>query len=77
MEGYHQQANVSSLDGCGGLKVARRGRGENVLLQDALIWFRRVLRQREAMVVGAIGMLFALAVLRLLANVFERIAVTW
>jgi hypothetical protein len=71
MEWYQQQANLRSLDGLGGLKAARRDRGENMHLQDARIWFRRILRQRDAMLVGALVALFALASLRLVLHVVD------
>jgi hypothetical protein len=69
MEWYQQQANLRSLDGLGGLKAARRGKGENMHLQDARIWFRRILKQWDAMLVGALIALFVLASLRLVVHV--------
>jgi hypothetical protein len=71
MEWYQQQANLRSLDGLGGLKAARRGKGENMHLQDARIWIRRILRQWDAMLVGALVALFALASLRLVLHVVD------
>jgi hypothetical protein len=71
MEWYQQQANLRSLDGLGGLKAARRGKGENMRLQDARIWIRRILRQWDAMLVGALIALFALASLRLVLHVVD------
>lgn len=71
MEWYQQQANMRSLDGLGGLRAARRGKGENVHLQDALIWLRRIFRQWDAMLVGALVALFALALLRLVLRVVQ------
>ena len=71
MEWYQQQANMRSLDGLGGLRAARRGKGENVHLQDALIWLRRIFRQWDAMLVGALITLFALASLRLVLHVSD------
>jgi hypothetical protein len=52
MELYQQSTNVRSLDGCGGLRAARRGKGEWIVLQDILIWLRRVSKQWEAMMLG-------------------------
>jgi hypothetical protein len=69
MEWYQQQANMRSLDGLGGLRAARRGKGENVHLQDALIWLRRIFRQWDAMLVGAFIALFALALLRVVLHI--------
>lgn len=71
MEWYHQQANIRSLDGLGGLRTARRGKGENLLLNDALIWFRRVLGQWDAMLVGALIMLFAIGLLRMALHIVD------
>ena len=71
MEWYQQQANMRSLDGLGGLRAARRGKGENVLLQDALIWLRRIFRQWDAMLVGALIALFALALMRSVLHVVD------
>jgi hypothetical protein len=69
MEWYQQQANLRSLDGLGGLRAARRGKGEHMRLQDARIWFRRILKQWDAMLVGALIALFVLASLRLVVHV--------
>lgn len=69
MEWYQQKANVRSLDGLGGLRAARRGNGESMLVQDVLIWSRRMLRQWDAMLTGAIVMLFALGLLRLIFRI--------
>lgn len=71
MEWYQQQANLRSLDGLGGLRAARRGKGENVHLQDLQIWLRRILRQWDAMLVGALITLFALALLRSVLHLVE------
>ena len=71
MEWYHQQANIRSLDGLGGLRSARRGRGENLRLQDVLIWSRRLMKQWDAMLVGALLTLFAFALLRLALHVVD------
>ena len=71
MEWYQQQANMRSLDGLGGLRAARRGKGENVHVQDSLIWLRRIFRQWDAMLVGALIALFALALLRLVLRVVD------
>jgi hypothetical protein len=71
MEWYQQQANMRSLDGLGGLRAARRGKGENVHLQDALIWLRRIFRQWDAMIVGGLIALFALALLRIMLHIVD------
>jgi hypothetical protein len=71
MEWYQQQANLRSLDGLGGLRAARRGKGENMHLQDARIWIRRILRQWDAMLVGALIALFAVASLHLVLHMVD------
>jgi len=71
MEWYQQQANLRSLDGLGGLRAARRGKGENVHLQDVQIWFRRILKQWDAMLVGALIALFALALIRSVLHIVD------
>jgi hypothetical protein len=71
MHEYRQKMNSRSLDGCAGLKVARRQRGEWMLVQDCLIWLRRVLRQWEAMIVGAVlGILLIMGV-RVMSEMLE------
>lgn len=52
MEAYRQEWNVRSLDGCSGLKVARRQNREWMIVQDCLIWLRRVLKQWEVSCLG-------------------------
>lgn len=71
MEWYQQQANLRSLDGLGGLRAARRGKGENIFVQDALIWSRRILKQWDAMLAGALVALFALGLLRVLLRLVD------
>ena len=73
MDEYRQRMNSRSLDGCAGLTVARRQRGENLLLENCLIWLKRVMRQREAIVVGVLlGMVLALATSTLLEEIARR-----
>jgi hypothetical protein len=52
MEAYRQEWNVRSLDGCSGLKVARRDRGEWMFMADCFIWMRRVMKQWEVSFLG-------------------------
>lgn len=54
MDEYRVKMNTRSKDGCAGLKVARRQKGANVLLNDCWIWLRRTTQQREAMMLGAV-----------------------
>jgi len=53
LDQYRAKNNARSLDGLGGMKVARRHRGEILLLGDVEIWFKRVLQQWDAMLLGA------------------------
>ena len=72
MEWYQQQANCRSLDGLGGLRAARRGRGDNMIVQDGLTWMRRILRQWDAMIVGALVMLFVMGLVRVVSRLLDR-----
>lgn len=54
MDVYRQTKNVRSLDGCPGLRVARRQKGEYMLLEDGLAWLKRVASQWDAILVGAV-----------------------
>lgn len=49
---YHNETNVTSMDGLPGLKAARRGVGERLWVGDARAWMMKVLAQREAILVG-------------------------
>lgn len=69
MDEYRAKMNSRSKDGCAGLKVARRQKGEMVLLQDCLIWLRRTLRQWEAILFGGVISLAGLMVLRMAIQV--------
>ena len=68
---YRQSKNVRSLDGCGGLRVARRQRGEFVLLQDGLIWLRRIARQWDAILFGVVLALVIMAMLRVVSGTLD------
>ncbi|KAK3629902.1 hypothetical protein LTR56_017797 [Elasticomyces elasticus] len=70
LHAYHQTMNTRSLDGCTGLKVARRERGENILLEDAIVWFRRTTTQWPAMLIGAVIAVLAMLTLRAATETF-------
>jgi len=53
---YWKNSNWRSLDGCPGLKAARRNRGNWLLIENVLAWWRRVFKQWEAMLVGMLIM---------------------
>ncbi|EOO03584.1 putative pyridoxamine phosphate oxidase family protein [Phaeoacremonium minimum UCRPA7] len=58
---YQVQANLDSLDGLPGLRVARREAGQWLWAADAKAHVRRVLAEREAIVFGfLLGVLFYL-----------------
>jgi len=59
MDEYRAKNNARSLDDLGGLKAARRLRGEHLLLCDIEIWLKRVLQQWDAMLLGALLAVFA------------------
>ncbi|KAI9673068.1 MAG: hypothetical protein M1829_004382 [Trizodia sp. TS-e1964] len=50
--GYQREWNARSLDGLGGMRVARRGLGRWLWLDDVRAWAGRVVRQWEGGVVG-------------------------
>lgn len=54
VQAYHNEKNVSSLDGLPGLKAARRGVGETLWVGDAKARIIRILAQWEAIMVGFI-----------------------
>lgn len=64
LHAYHQKMNTRSLDGCAGLKAARRANGENLLLNDAYIWIKRTTGQWQAMLLGAVLALMLMVSLR-------------
>ncbi|CAG8950166.1 hypothetical protein HYFRA_00008403 [Hymenoscyphus fraxineus] len=49
---YQIKNNLSSLDGLPGLKTARREAGQNLLFVDFVAFCKRVLAQREGLMVG-------------------------
>lgn len=63
---YQAQWNHSSLDGLPGLKVARRDRGEVLWVGDLKAWSRRVVGQREAVLVGVVVGMVVYSVLQAL-----------
>ena len=71
MQEYRQKMNSRSLDGCSGLKVARRQRGEYMLAEGCFIWLRRVLRQREPLLMGAVLGMLVMVGLRVLIEALQ------
>lgn len=64
MDDYRVKMNSRSKDGFAGLKVARRQKGESLLLYDCLYWLRRTTQQRDAIALGAVLALVFMAFLR-------------
>lgn len=69
MDAYQVKNNSRSLDGLGGLKAARRRRGENLLVEDVGLRLTRTLKQKEAMVLGAVLAIVALRLFSVLSSV--------
>lgn len=56
---YQKQMNHRSLDGLPGMMSARRSHDENIAVEDAKAWFRKVSRQQDAVFFGiGLGILF-------------------
>lgn len=54
MQEYQAKNNRRSLDGLAGLRAARRTRNEMLWLEDAKIWAKRMIRQWDALLLGAL-----------------------
>ena len=65
LQAYQAKNNARSLDGLGGLKSARRTKGETIWAENVEIWFRRVTRQWDALLAGALIALIAMRLLNL------------
>ncbi|KAF2145569.1 uncharacterized protein K452DRAFT_315787 [Aplosporella prunicola CBS 121167] len=61
---YQKQNNVRSLDGCTGLKAARKANGEMMLIGDVGARAGRIAKQWEAIIVGMLLVLGPLLVSR-------------
>ncbi|KAJ4372848.1 hypothetical protein N0V83_003139 [Neocucurbitaria cava] len=56
---YQKRMNHRSLDGLPGMMSARRSHDENIAVEDAKAWFRKVSRQQDAVAFGiGLGILF-------------------
>lgn len=69
MDAYQVKNNSRSLDGLGGLKAARRRKGEILFVEDMSLWLARTVKQKEAMVLGAVLAIVALRILSMLSSV--------
>ena len=63
MDEYRVKNNARSLDNLGGLRVARRNKGEIIWLADLQIMGQRFARQWDAVLFGAVLVLLTIAVL--------------
>ncbi|CAO2650285.1 Nn.00g015770.m01.CDS01 [Neocucurbitaria sp. VM-36] len=76
---YQKQMNHRSLDGLPGMMSARRSYDENIAIEDAKAWFRKVCRQQDAVAFGiGLGVLFMIVlslggVLTIKLNFIEHI----
>ena len=71
---YQAENNSSSLDGCPGMRAAMRDHGDIVWLALARAGVRRIVAQKEALIVGiALGMVLLLSSEMLL----RQIGVSW
>jgi len=68
LHAYHQKMNARSLDGCAGLKAARRANGENLLLNETYIWVKRTTGQWREMLLGAMLAIIVMASLRAISE---------
>lgn len=56
---FQKKSNCRSLDGLPGMMSARRSHDENIAVEDAKAWFRKVSRQQDAVAFGiGLGILF-------------------
>jgi hypothetical protein len=62
VQDYHLKNNVYSMDGLPGLRTARRGVGQKLLVTDLLAWTKRVTAEQEALAVGFGAALFLVSV---------------
>lgn len=58
---YQKRNNARSLDGLPGMHSARRSYDENFAIEDTKAWFRKVVRQQDAIAFGfGLGFLFVI-----------------
>lgn len=65
MHDYRRKMNSRSLDGCAGLKVARRQNGEWMLIEDIGIWLRRAMKQWDSLILGVVMALVIMVMVRM------------
>ena len=74
---YQAEWNSSSLDGCPGMRAAMRDHGETVWLALAKARMRRMLAQKEALMLGIMLGVVLLLGLQMLQKFSPRIDQTW
>jgi len=68
LPGYQIQWNTKSLDGCKGLKIARRNAGEWLLMGDVQAWLKKTMGQWDAVVFGVLMGIFLMIVGKMLSQ---------
>ena len=68
---YQVKWNTKSLDGCKGLKLARRNAGESLLLGDLKARYWRIIKNWDAILVGMIMGIFFVFCVSLVYNSLE------
>lgn len=69
---YQALNNFRSLDGLGGLKAARRDRGQILWLEDARVYLKRLLHQWDAILLGVVLALFFMLMSHALPTLTQR-----
>jgi hypothetical protein len=64
---YQKEWNIQSLDGLTGLRSARRASGEVLWFGDLKAWFKRIARQKDAIIVGILLTLSVQVLIRVMA----------
>jgi len=67
---YWKDNNWRSLDGCPGLRAARKKRGQWLGVEAFIAWWRRVLQQWEAVAVGMFLMTLIFAIFKFLGYAY-------
>lgn len=72
MAEYRVKMNSKSLDGLPGLRLALKNSGKSVLSEQSRARLSTILRQREAMLLGALLALIAVMLLQFSAKLLRR-----
>jgi hypothetical protein len=63
VQAYHRKTNVYSIDGLPGLRAARRGVGQNIMISDMMARLSRLGAEKEAVAVGFAAAMFLFFIL--------------